>query len=37
MEVCDTVLQAVVKTIPKKKECKKGKWSSEEPLQIVEK
>ena len=35
MEVCDTVLQAVVKTIPKKKKCKKAKWLSEEALQIA--
>ena len=25
MEVCDTVQEAVIKTIPKKKKCKKGK------------
>ena len=29
-EVCDTVLEAVIKTIPKKKKCKKAKWLSEE-------
>ena len=34
-EVSDTVQEAVIK-IPKKKKCKKGKWSSEEGLQIVE-
>ena len=28
---------AVIKTIPKKKKCKKAKWLSEEALQIVEK
>ena len=37
MEVRDTVQEAVVKTIPKKKKCKKAKWLSEEALQIVEK
>ena len=36
-EVCDTVLEALIKTIPKKKECKKAKWLSEEVLQIAEK
>ena len=36
-EVCDTVQEAVIKTIPKKKECKKAKWLSEEVLQIAEK
>ena len=30
MEVCDTVQEAVIKTIPKKKKCKKAKWLSEE-------
>ena len=35
MEVCDTVQEAVVKTNPKKKKCKKAKWLSEEALQIV--
>ena len=29
-EVCDTVQEAVIKTIPKKKKCKKTKWLSEE-------
>ena len=37
MEVCDIVQEAVFKTIPKKKKCKKAKWLSEEALQIVEK
>ena len=38
MEVCNTVWEAVIKTIPKKKKCKKAKWlSSEEALQIAEK
>ena len=34
-EVCDTVQEAVIKTIPKKKKCKKAKWRSEEALQIA--
>ena len=34
-EVCDIVQEAVIKTIPKKKECKKTKWLSEEALQIA--
>ena len=29
-EVCDIVQEAVIKTIPKKKECRKAKWLSEE-------
>ena len=37
MEVCDTVQEAVIKTIPKKKKCKKAKWPSKEALQIAEK
>ena len=37
MEVHDIVQEAVNKTIPKKKKCKKGKWLSEEALQIAEK
>ena len=36
MEVCDTVQEAVIKTIPMKKKCKKAKWLSEEVLQIDE-
>ena len=36
-EVCNNVQEAVTKTIPKKKKCKKAKWLSEEALQIVEK
>ena len=35
MEVWDIVQEAVIKTIPKKKKCKKGKWLSEEALQIA--
>ena len=34
-EVCDTVLEAVIKTIPKKKKCKKAKWLCEEALQTA--
>ena len=36
MEVRDTVQEAVIKTLPKKKKCKKAKWLSEEALQISE-
>ena len=36
-EVCDIVQEAVIKTIPKKKKCKKINWLSEEALQIAEK
>ena len=34
-EVCDIVQEAVIKTIPQKKKCKKAKWLSEEALQIA--
>ena len=34
-EVCNTVQEAVTKTIPKKKKFKKAKWLSEEALQIA--
>ena len=34
MEVHDVLQEAVIKTIPKKKKCKKAKWLSEEALQI---
>ena len=37
MELHDIVQEAVIKTIPKKWECKKAKWLSEETLQITEK
>ena len=37
MEVCNIVKEAVIKTIPKKKDCKKVKWLSEKALQIAEK
>ena len=36
-EVHDIVQEAVIKTIPKKKKCKKAKWLSKDVLQIVEK
>ena len=36
-EVRDTVQETGIKTIPKKKQCKKAKWMSEEALQIAEK
>ena len=34
-KVCDIVQETGVKTIPKKKKCKKAKWLSEEGLQIA--
>ena len=37
MEIPDVVQEAVIKTISKKKKCKKTKWLSEEVLQIAEK
>ena len=37
MEVPDIVQEAMIKTIPQKKKCKKAKWLSEEALQIAEK
>ena len=37
IEVHAIVQEAVIKTIPKKKKCKKAKWLSEEALQIAEK
>ena len=36
-EVRDIVQETGIKTIPKKKKCKKAKWLSEETLQIAEK
>ena len=36
-EVHDIVQEAGIKTIPKKKKCKKAKWLSEEALQIADK
>ena len=35
MEVHDIVQETGIKTIPKKKKCKKTKWLSEEALQIA--
>ena len=37
VEVREIVHEAVIKSIPKKKKCKKAKWLSEEALQIAEK
>ena len=37
MEVCDIVQEAMIKTIPKKKKCKKPKRLSEEALQTTDK
>ena len=37
MKVHDVVQEVVIKTIPKKKKCKKAKWLSEEALQTAEK
>ena len=37
MEVRDIVQEVVTKTIPRKNKCKRGKWLSEESLQIAEK
>ena len=34
-EVLDIVQEEVIKTIPKKKKCKKAKWLSEEALQMA--
>ena len=34
-EVCDIVQETGIKTIPKKKKCKKANWLSEEALQIA--
>ena len=35
MEIYDTVQETRIKTIPKKKKCKKAKWLSKEALQIA--
>ena len=37
MKVRDIIEEAMRKTIPKKKKCKKAKWLSEEALRIAEK
>ena len=36
-EVPNTALEVVIKTMSKKKKCKKAKWLSEEALQLAEK
>ena len=36
-ELCETVHETVIKTIPKKEKCKKAKWLSEGALKIAEK
>ena len=36
-QVCHIVQETGIKTIPKKKKCKKAKWLSEEALQVAEK
>ena len=35
MEVCDIVQKSGIRTIPKKKKCRKAKWLSGEALQIA--
>ena len=35
MEICDTVQETEIKTIPMEKKCKKAKWLSEDALQIA--
>ena len=37
MDVGDIVQESVIKTVPKKKKCKKAKWLSDKALQIAEK
>ena len=37
VEVCNIVQEAVIKTIPKKKKCKKAKWLSEEDYKQLRK
>ena len=37
MEVRDIVQKAAIKTIPKKRKCKKAKWLSDKAVQIAEK
>ena len=37
IKVCDIVQEEGIKTIPKKKKCKKTKWLPEEAFQIAEK
>ena len=35
MEVCDIIQETGIKTVPKKKKCKKAKWLPEEALQTA--
>ena len=35
VEVCNIVQETGIKTVPKKKKCKKAKWLSDEALQIA--
>ena len=35
MEACDIVQEAVIKTIPKRKKCKKAKWLFKKAIQIA--
>ena len=35
MDIHDIVQEAVIKTIPKKKKCRRAKWLFEEDLQIA--
>ena len=35
MEVCDTIQETGIKTIPMEKKCKQAKWLSREALQIA--
>ena len=37
VEICNSLEEAAIKTIPKKKKCKKAKWLTQEALQIAEK
>ena len=37
MEVCDIVQETGIKTIPKKKKCKRAKWLSEKALKLLRK
>ena len=37
VEICNILEEAVIKTIPEKKKCKKAKWLSDKALQIAEK
>ena len=35
VEICNSLEEAAIKTIPKKKKCRKAKWLSEEALQMA--